>query len=235
MKKLGLIGGMSWESSLEYYRQLNMGVKKALGGFHSCNCIMESVDFAEVAKLQHEGDWLKLQELMVSSARNLENAGAQLLVLCTNTMHAVSKAIEENVNIPFIHIASATGARINLLEIDNVLLLGTRFTMAQDFYKDILESDYGISVSIPAGTGRRSISREVTFGSRVLSANVALNGFKLDFSNSDKHINIVEADVDRSSISGNTVTIRVECNYADKNFDDPYSGYVTALVIAEVA
>lgn len=157
MKKLGLIGGMSWESSLEYYRQLNMGVKKALGGFHSCNCIMESVDFDEVAKLQHEGDWLKLQELMVSSARNLENAGAQLLVLCTNTMHAVSKAIEENVNIPFIHIASATGARINLLEIDNVLLLGTRFTMEQDFYKDILESDYGISVCIPAEKDRKEV------------------------------------------------------------------------------
>lgn len=109
MKKIGLIGGMSWESSLVYYKIINEKVREILGGFHSSKCVMDSVDFAEIEKLQHQGDWDALSSLMVASAKNLEKAGADIIVLCTNTMHLCSEEIIKNTNIPFLHIASATG------------------------------------------------------------------------------------------------------------------------------
>ncbi|WP_297690933.1 amino acid racemase, partial [uncultured Eudoraea sp.] len=124
MKKIGLIGGMSWESSLVYYKIINERVREVLGGFHSANCIMESVDFAEIEKLQHEGDWESLNAIMVDAARNLENAKAELIILCTNTMHLCSEQIIKNVNIPFLHIANATGSKIKTNNIRKVLLLG---------------------------------------------------------------------------------------------------------------
>ncbi len=149
MKKIGLIGGMSWESSQVYYEIINKKVKEVLGGFHSAKCIMDSVDFAEIEKLQHKGDWDTLNKVMVTCAKNLENAGAELLVLCTNTMHLCSDEIIKNTNIPFLHIAQATGKEIKKQQLKTVLLLGTKFTMEKDFLKEILIKDFNVQVIIP--------------------------------------------------------------------------------------
>ncbi len=149
MKKIGLIGGMSWESSQVYYEIINEKVNEILGGFHSAKCVMESVDFAEIEKLQHKDDWNSLNKIMVDSAKNLENAKADVIVLCTNTMHLCSEEITKNITIPFLHIAVATGKKIKEKNIEKVLLLGTKFTMEKDFFKDILNYDFGIEVIIP--------------------------------------------------------------------------------------
>ncbi|NNL02669.1 MAG: aspartate/glutamate racemase family protein [Eudoraea sp.] len=159
MKKIGLIGGMSWESSMVYYKIINERVREVLGGFHSAKCIMESVDFAEIEKLQHKGDWESLNSIMVESARNLENAKAELIILCTNTMHLCSEQIIKNVNIPFLHIANATGSKIKLNNIKKVLLLGTKFTMEKEFFGEILRNDFDIEVIIP-----NEIDREIIHG-----------------------------------------------------------------------
>lgn len=157
MKKIGLIGGMSWESSLVYYEIINQKVRELLGGFHSAKCILESVDFAQIEKLQHNNNWGALNALMAKSAKNLENAGAELIVLCTNTMHLCSEGIVQNTRIPFLHIADATGIKIKEAEIDNVLLLGTKFTMETNFFKTILLNQFGIHVQIPDSRARESI------------------------------------------------------------------------------
>lgn len=149
MKKIGLIGGMSWESSQVYYKIINEKIRDILGGFHSSKCVMESVDFSEIEKLQHNDDWNSLNRIMVESAKNLENAKADLIVLCTNTMHLCSEEIINNVSIPFLHIAAATGKKIKEQGISKVLLLGTKFTMEKDFYKKILKNDFDIEVIIP--------------------------------------------------------------------------------------
>lgn len=154
MKKIGLIGGMSWESSLVYYQIINEKVRELLGGFHSAKCVMESVDFAEIEKLQHQNDWVALNGLMSSAAKNLENAKADLIVLCTNTMHLCSAAIKDGIDIPFLHIAEATGEKIKEQQLQKVLLLGTKFTMEKDFFRDILNNDFGIEVIIPNESDR---------------------------------------------------------------------------------
>jgi aspartate racemase len=159
MKKIGLIGGMSWESSLVYYRLLNELVKERLGGFHSARCLMESVDFAEIETLQHQNDWAALNERMAEAALNLEQAGADLVVLCTNTMHLCEHAIREAVSIPFLHIASATGKRIAGQKLTTVGLLGTKFTMEKDFYKGVLSNEYGIRTLIPEKEEREEVHR----------------------------------------------------------------------------
>ena len=150
MKTIGLIGGMSWESSAVYYELINKKVKEILGGFHSCKSIMLTVDFAEIEKLQHEGNWAALDQIMADAAKSLESAGADIVVLCTNTMHLCSEAIKQNINIPFLHIAEATAQEIQKQGIKKVALLGTKFTMEKDFYKSILINDYGIEVLIPS-------------------------------------------------------------------------------------
>jgi len=150
MKTIGLIGGMSWESSAVYYELLNQKVRALLGGFHSCKNIMVTVDFAEIEKLQHQGDWYRLDELMASSAKQLELAGADIVILCTNTMHLCSDAIKNTISIPFLHIAEAAAQEIINRKIKKVALLGTKFTMEKDFYKDILIKKYGIEVLIPS-------------------------------------------------------------------------------------
>ncbi len=157
MKKIGLIGGMSWESSQVYYKIINENVRKILGGFHSSKCVMESVDFAEIEKLQHKDDWNSLNKIMVESAKNLENAKADVIVLCTNSMHLCSDEITKNVSIPFLHIAVATGKKIKEQNIGKVLLLGTKFTMEKDFFKKILKNDFGIEVIIPDDNDREII------------------------------------------------------------------------------
>jgi len=141
MKTIGLIGGMSWESSLEYYRILNETVKERLGGLHSAKCIMYSVEFAEIEVLQHAGRWDEAAQKMVEAGQSLERAGADFLVLCTNTMHKLAPELEAGVSIPLLHIADATAGAIKTAGISRVGLLGTRFTMEQAFYRQRLEEN----------------------------------------------------------------------------------------------
>lgn len=148
MKRIGMIGGMSWESSLEYYRLINEGIKAKLGGTHSADCLMYSFDFQYVEELQHQGQWEKLTEIMVDEAANLRKAGAECIVICTNTMHKMAPAIEEETKLPVIHIAEATVDEIIGRGVKKVLLLGTKFTMTGDFYREKIESK-GLEMIIP--------------------------------------------------------------------------------------
>ncbi|MHC4494279.1 MAG: aspartate/glutamate racemase family protein [Planctomycetota bacterium] len=149
MKTIGLIGGMSWESSLEYYRIINQLVRERHGGLHSARIVMHSFDFAEVATLQNEGDWDEITKLMIGAAQRLEKAGADLLLLCTNTMHKVADAVQKDIRIPLLHIADATAEEIKSTGLEKVGLMGTRLTMEEDFYKERLIVKHGLEVMIP--------------------------------------------------------------------------------------
>lgn len=162
MKKIGLIGGMSWESTQIYYKIINQKVREQLGGFHSAKCVMESVDFSEIQKLQSENDWDALDEKMILAATNLKNAKAEVLVICANTMHLCSDAITQEVNLPLLHIAEATGEKIKEARLNKVLLLGTKFTMERDFFKNILTKDFGVEVLIP-NEGDREIVHNIIY------------------------------------------------------------------------
>jgi len=157
MKTIGLIGGMSWESSKLYYEFLNTKAKDILGGSHSAKCILVSVDFADIERLTFEGDWEAIGELMKQAAQQLEQAGADIILLCTNTIHLVSHYISENVNIPFLHIATTTGESIKEIGLKKVALLGTKFTMEKDFYFNTFVNDFGLEVLIPDTNGRQVI------------------------------------------------------------------------------
>jgi aspartate racemase len=159
MKKLGLIGGMSWESTVPYYRLINEGVKARLGGLHSAKLVLYSVDFAEVEALQRTGQWHEAGQLLAQAARALQAAGAQGLVLCTNTMHKVASAIESVVDLPLIHIADATARAVRAAGFQKVGLLGTRFTMEQDFYKARLHDAAGLDVLVPSPSERDEVHR----------------------------------------------------------------------------
>ncbi len=158
MKTIGLIGGMSWESSLEYYRTINKEVNAQLGGLHSADCLMYSVDFAEIERLQAAGDWEQAGEGLGAVAKKLEQAGADFIVICTNTMHKVVGQIEEKIGIPVLHIADTTAAEISGRNLKKVGLLGTRYTMEQDFYSSRIES-HGIEVVVPGTEQRQEINR----------------------------------------------------------------------------
>src|SRR5690606_17034551 len=149
MKTIGLIGGMSWESTIPYYRALNEGIKQQLGGLHSARCILYSVDFHNIERLQHAGDWDAAGAMLADAARALELAGADFIVLCTNTMHKVASSIEAAVSIPLLHIADATAAAIKRAGFSRVGLLGTKFTMQQPFYRERLSAQHGIEVLLP--------------------------------------------------------------------------------------
>jgi aspartate racemase len=156
MKTIGMIGGMSWESSAVYYELMNRAVKEKLGGHHSCKCLMYSVDFAEIEELQSAGDWDRLTGIMIDAALRLERGGAELLIICTNTMHKMAPDIERVVKIPLLHIVDAVADRIRALGLGKVALLGTRYTMEQDFYKGRL-IDKGIEVIIPDEPGVETV------------------------------------------------------------------------------
>ena len=160
MKTIGLIGGMSWESSASYYRMLNEQVKQRLGGLHSAECLMYSVDFEEIERFQSQGKWQEAGERLANVARSLEKGGAELIVLCTNTMHKVVSSIEEAVKIPVVHIADATAKEIHANHLHTVGLLGTKYTMEQDFYKERI-ADSGIKVLIPEAAERDMINQVV--------------------------------------------------------------------------
>ncbi len=160
LKTIGLIGGMSWESSLEYYRIINEQVKNKLGGLHSAKCLLYSVDFEEIERFQAEGNWEGAGKLLGNVAHSLEQAGAEMIVICTNTMHKVIGFIEEKVSVPILHIADATARQIQKLELSKVGLLGTKYTMEQDFYKARIES-YGIKVLTPNQADRDMINKVI--------------------------------------------------------------------------
>lgn len=161
MKTIGLIGGMSWESSLEYYRIVNETTKPKLGGLHSAKSIMYSVDFAEIERLQHQNRWKDAAQMLTEAARSIENSGADFIVLCTNTMHKVAEEIQAHINIPFLHIADATARQITDSGIKKVGLLGTRFTMEEDFYKSRLTEKFGLDVIIPDADAREVVHRVI--------------------------------------------------------------------------
>jgi len=158
-KVIGLIGGMSWESSAEYYRLLNQGVRARLGGAHSARILMWSFDFAEVEALQHTGRWDQAAALMADAARRLERGGADLLLICTNTMHLMAEQVQAAVAIPLLHIADPTAGRIQAAGLHRVGLLGTAFTMEQDFYRGRLRDRFGLDVLVPDEADRRLVHR----------------------------------------------------------------------------
>jgi aspartate racemase len=163
MKTIGLIGGMSWESTLEYYRILNEIVKARLGGSHSAQCLLYSVDFDEIEVLQREGRWEEAGQRMAEAARRLERGGADFIVLCTNTMHKLAPQIEASVKIPLLHITDATADAVKAAGIWRVGLLGTRFTMEQDFYRGRLADRHGLDVVVPEKADREVI-HQVIYG-----------------------------------------------------------------------
>lgn len=160
-KTIGLIGGMSWESSSEYYRLLNETVRARFGGLHSAPCILLSVDFAEISALQRSGDWEALTDKMVDCARRLEAAGADMVLICTNTMHKMADAVEAAVKIPLVHIGDATAERIQKAGFSKVGLLGTLYTMEQEFYRERLSKSFGLEVLIPEEADRKSVHQVI--------------------------------------------------------------------------
>ena len=161
MKTIGLLGGMSWESTQGYYRAINEGVKEALGGLHSAKLVLNSVDFAEIEACQQSGDWRKAGEILAQAAQGVEAAGADCLLICTNTMHKVAEDIDDAISIPLIHIADATGEALKQAGVKRVGLLGTGFTMEQDFYKGRLSEQHDLEVLIPKAEDRALIHRVI--------------------------------------------------------------------------
>ncbi len=156
---IGLIGGMSWESSAEYYRLLNQGVRDQRGPTASARCLLWSFDFSEIEELQHKGDWDGLTALMVDAARRLEAGGAELLLICTNTMHRMAHAVQAAVSVPLLHIADPTAERVKAAGFRKVGLLGTAFTMEQEFYKGRLGEQHGLSIIVPGDKDRATVHR----------------------------------------------------------------------------
>ncbi len=157
MKTIGLMGGMSWESTVGYYRTINQGIKAKLGGLHSGQIVMHSVDFEPIKQLQHQGDWPGTATILAAAAQSIEAAGADFLVICTNTMHIVAPEIEAAINIPILHIADATAEVLLAKGVGTVGLLGTAFTMEEDFYKGRLAEKYGLKVVTPNAPDRQIV------------------------------------------------------------------------------
>ncbi len=163
MKTIGLLGGMSWESSLEYYRIINEEVKQRLGGLHSAECLLWSFDFAEIEALQMAGDWDGAAQKMIAAAQSLERGGADGIVICTNTMHKLAPQVQAAISVPILHIADTTAQKIYDDELNTIGLLGTRFTMEQDFYKGRLIDNFGLKVITPNDADRKII-HDVIYG-----------------------------------------------------------------------
>ena len=161
MKTIGMIGGMSWESTSTYYREINEGIKNTLGGLHSAKIALSSVDFDEIEKLQHADDWEATATILTRAAQAVEAGGADFLLICTNTMHKVAPQIEAGINIPLIHIADATAEQLRRDGVEKVGLLGTRFTMDQDFYRNRLTQRFGIEVLTPEQPDREFVHQVI--------------------------------------------------------------------------
>jgi aspartate racemase len=156
---IGLVGGMSWQSSAEYYRLLNQGVRDRLGSTTSARCLLWSFDFAEIERFQHHGDWEELTARMIDAAQRLEAAGAEVLLICTNTMHRMADAVQAAISVPLLHIADPTAEAIKAAGLRRVALLGTAFTMEQDFYKGRLRAAHGLDVIVPDAGDRATVHR----------------------------------------------------------------------------
>jgi len=161
VKTIGLIGGMSWESSIHYYRIVNELVREKRGGLHSAKSVMYSVDFAEIEIMQREGRWKAATDLMVDAARRVERGGADFILICTNTMHRMAEDVRKGIGVPLLHIADATADRIKAMEIQKIGLLGTRFTMEEDFYKGRLIDRHRLDVRVPSKSGREILHRVI--------------------------------------------------------------------------
>lgn len=161
MKTVGLIGGMSWESTAEYYKKINEGIMSRLGGLHSGKILMSSFDFQEIVDLQHKNEWSKLTELMIKEGKNLKNSGADFLVICTNTMHKIADVLEKETGLKVLHIADVTAESIIQENKKMVGLLGTNFTMTQDFYTKRMKDKYNIDVVIPEEEERQTVHRVI--------------------------------------------------------------------------
>lgn len=161
LKKIGLLGGLSPESTVEYYKMINNGVRKVLGGCSSAELIIESFNFADIVKLQFENKWDELADIMIQGAKNLERSGADYIVICTNLMHKVAPKLQENISVPLIHMVDSVAKEIKKRKINKVGLLGTIFTMEEDFYSKKLMEDYGIETIIPEKTDREEVSRVI--------------------------------------------------------------------------
>ena len=163
MKVIGLIGGMSWESTVEYYRLINEAVRDALGGLHSAKCVLYSVDFAEVADLQRLGQWAEATQLLVGAAQNVERAGADMVLICTNTMHKVADAVAQAISVPLLHIVDVVAAALQAQGLRSPLLLATRYTMEQDFWLGRMRDRHGLSPLVPASANDRGLVHTVIF------------------------------------------------------------------------
>ena len=161
MKTIGLIGGMSWESSIEYYKIINETVRARLGGLHSAKCIMASVDFADIEPLQHQGKWDEAAQTLIAAARSVEAGGADFVVICTNTMHKVADEVQKHLRIPLLHIADATAQSIIAAGLKKVGLLGTKFTMEEDFYKGRLVQKHNLEILLPDDEEREVVHRVI--------------------------------------------------------------------------
>ncbi|URQ88598.1 aspartate/glutamate racemase family protein [Pseudoalteromonas sp. SCSIO 43088] len=161
MKTIGLIGGMSWESTQSYYQLLNQGIKNKLGGLHSAKIVLVSLDFAHIAAMQKQQDWAQMAEILIKAAKQVEAAGADYLLICTNTMHKLAEQVQAAVAIPLLHIADAVGENLIQNNFKKVALLGTQFTMEQDFYKQRLADKFAIDVLIPDAQGRETVHRVI--------------------------------------------------------------------------
>jgi len=182
MKTIGLIGGMSWESTKHYYELINEKIKEELGGLHSAECILYSVDFEVIKELQFAGEWEKAGEILSATAIKLENAGADFIILCTNTMHISADAIQQKITIPFLHIADPTAYQIKSEAKKTIGLLGTNFTMEEDFYKGRLTQKHGLEVIIPEEDDRKEIHR-------IIYDELCLGDIKLE--SKEKYKNII--------------------------------------------
>ncbi|MEN8243342.1 MAG: aspartate/glutamate racemase family protein [Thermodesulfobacteriota bacterium] len=183
MKTIGMIGGMSWESTLEYYRIVNQEVKARLGGLHSAKCLLYSVDFEEIEKLQHESRWEEAGEVLSRVAQDLERGGADFILICTNTMHKVAAEVEESVAIPLLNIADATAEKIKAAGVQKIALLGTRFTMEENFYKGRLVDIFGLDVLVPS-------EPEMEVIHRVIYEELCLG--KIDSNSRRKYIDVID-------------------------------------------
>jgi len=190
MKLIGLVGGMTWESTLEYYRIMNESVKEKLGEFHSARCLLYSFDFAPIAKLQEKRKWKKLTKLMETAAQTLERSGAELIVICANTMHIMADEIQNYISIPILNIIDVTAEEVLKNGLSSVGLLGTIFTMEEDFYKKRLSEKYGIDVIIPSKVGRKVINSIIY---RELSLGIIKNSSK------EKYIEIINDLLSRNA------------------------------------
>jgi len=190
MKTIGLIGGMSWESSLEYYRIINQEVKKKLGGLHSAKSLMFSVDFDEIEKLQHLGNWSEATKIMVDAAKRIERGGAAFVVICTNTMHMMAGEVQSSIKIPLLHIADATAEKIKESGLKKIGLLGTKFTMEQDFYKGRLVKNHGLDVLVP-DERERSLIHEIIYSELCLG--------KIDQKSKKQFVSIINKLVDNGA------------------------------------